>query len=79
MVLAVEPRGPRLQLEDDPQGCINLTELVEAEVSDYLAEASWVHGSGLFCQDAGRGCVEEDLRAEACGSRGGGGRRDEQR
>jgi len=61
-------RGASLQLEDDSQGCIDVSKFVGAEVSDLLTEAGGVHGGGLLNQHTCGDSVEQNLRAEACGS-----------
>lgn len=60
--------GAGSELEDDPQGRVDLSEFIEAEVSDRLVEPGGVHCRDLLDQNPSRGPLERPELAEAHGT-----------
>jgi hypothetical protein len=56
-----------LQVQHNPQGRVNAAHLVEAEITDAVAESAGIDRCGLFGEYPRDATVDLNFRAKACG------------
>jgi len=57
-----------LKIKHNPEGCVNATQLFEAEIPHAIAEPSRIDRRGLFSQYPRDAAVDLDLGPKSCRS-----------
>ena len=61
-------RSDLLQVEHDPQGCVDATHIFEAKVTHAVAESTGIDRRGLFSEHARDTAIDLDVGPKACSS-----------